>query len=197
MCKGINTLNGRLCRWTMNDARELGYHNIQGGQMKSGQIVSWSREGWCSSWPPNRCPCWPGGQCQRCEGASDSMFLTFLEATGALGAQETTCLGSLVSVRAFLSWFTHLRSTPVRSAISLSVKMSPFLVRIMTMAHLLSASVLITSARDPNPVAIVLRQIWRWFSKPALSYCDLKFVLISSDHPVCGVEQKPVGPPYR
>jgi hypothetical protein len=27
-------------------------------------------------------------------------FLTFLEAIGALGARETTCLGSLVSVRA-------------------------------------------------------------------------------------------------
>jgi hypothetical protein len=37
------------------------------------------------------------------------------------------------------------------------VKMSPFLVRIMTMAHLLSASVHVTSARGLNPVAIVLR----------------------------------------
>jgi hypothetical protein len=35
--------------------------------------------------------------------------------------------------------------------------MSPFLVRIMTMAHLLSASVHVTSARGPNPVAIVLQ----------------------------------------
>jgi hypothetical protein len=31
------------------------------------------------------------------------------------------------------------------------------LVRIMTTAHLLSASVHVTSARGPNPVAIVLR----------------------------------------
>ncbi len=53
-------------------------------------------EGRCSPWPPNRCPCWPRGQSPRCEGA----FLTFLEAIGALGAWETTCLGSLVSVRA-------------------------------------------------------------------------------------------------
>ncbi len=34
--------------------------------------------------------------------------------------------------------------------------MSPFLVRIMTPAHLLSASVHVTSARDPKLEAIVL-----------------------------------------
>jgi hypothetical protein len=44
-------------------------------------------------------------------------------------------------------------------SISLSVKMLPFLVRIMTTAHLLSASVHVTSARGPNAVAIVLRLV--------------------------------------
>ncbi len=89
----------------------------------------------------------------------DFMLLTFLEAIGALGARETTCLGSLISVRAFLSWFTHLRSTTVRSAISLSVKILPVLVRIMTTAHLLSASVHITSARGQNTEVIVLQLV--------------------------------------
>ncbi len=45
-------------------------------------------------------------------------------------------------------------------SISLSVKMLPFLVGIMTTAHLLSASVHVTSARGPNPVAIVLRLVF-------------------------------------
>ncbi len=61
--------------------------------------LSWSKAGQCSPWPPNRCPCWPRGQSPRCEGT----FLTFLEAIGALGARETTCLGSLVYVRARLA----------------------------------------------------------------------------------------------
>ena len=87
----------------------------------------------------------------------NSMFQTFLEAIGALDAPETTCLGSLVSVRAFLSSFTPLQSTPVKSAILLAVKMSPFLGRIITTAHLLSASVHLTSARGQNPVPIVLQ----------------------------------------
>ncbi len=89
----------------------------------------------------------------------DSVLLTFLEAIRSLGAWETPCQGSLISVRAFLSWFTRLRSTPVISAILLSVKISPFLVRIMTTAHLLSASVHVTSARGPKPVAIVLQLV--------------------------------------
>jgi len=84
----------------------------------------------------------------------NSMFQTFLEAIGALDAPETTCL---VSVRAFLSSFTPLQSTPVKSAILLAVKMSPFLGRIITTAHLLSASVHLTSARGQNPVPIVLQ----------------------------------------
>ncbi len=55
-----------------------------------------------------------------------------------------------------LGWFTCLQSTPVRSAMSLSVKMSSFLVRIMTTAHFLLASVQVTSARGLKPVATVL-----------------------------------------
>jgi hypothetical protein len=58
-----------------------------------------------------------------------------------------------------LSSLSRPQFTPVRSAISLSVKMSSFLVRIMTMAHFLLASVHVTSARGPKPVAIVLRLV--------------------------------------
>jgi hypothetical protein len=58
-----------------------------------------------------------------------------------------------------LSSFSRLQFTLVRSAISLSVKMSSFLVRIMTTAHFLLASVHVTSARGPKPIAIVLQLV--------------------------------------
>ncbi len=79
--------------------------------------------------------------------------------SGLLVHGKQLAWGSWSLSEPLFSWFTRLQSTSVRSAISLFVKMSPFIVRIMTTAHLLSASVHVTSARGPKPVAIVLRLV--------------------------------------
>jgi hypothetical protein len=80
--------------------------------------------------------------------------MSFLEAIGALGARETTCLGSLVSVRA-PSWLVHTPAVHTSQISNVAICQN-----VMTTAHFLLASIHVTSARGLKPVATVLRLVF-------------------------------------